>query len=540
MSHRNKVFHRVGSAPVIYSKHNISYELKQDARFGLLYPVFRRHFVPGDRVSLGNEIVIRFNPMITPILHEINCFVHYFFVPYRILWDNWENFITGGEDGMDNSSQPTWRSATGHDLISDLYDYFHFDHWLDSNSGKHIDSRVLDYPRRAYNLIWNEYYRDEHLQGEVGDDSDELLFRSWEKDYFTSARPDTQLGESPAVPISGSVNFDLSSINNGPIGITYGTTASIPNFGGLNLGPGGTVVDFSSGNPGPTGSPITLNPNVAGISPVNQSLNNWLRSANINLLSANSFDVNMLREIWQIQRWKERNMRAGARYTEFIKSRFPAYPRDERLQRPEYIGGTYSPIIISEVLQTSNTVNQSTGQQPLADLAGHAITADKSFVGKYKVEEYGIIIGLMSIMPKPVYAQGQDREFIYDNRFDYYFPEFQHLGEQPVFGRELCLTASNYDESVFGYQGRYNELRYGRNHVCGLMRNDLAHWHMARYFDSGNPPQLNGDFLRCMDGYDMRNFAVTDEPPMIVNFGNICYATRPMVAVPNPGLVDHF
>lgn len=234
-------------------------------------------------------------------------------------------------------------------------------------------------------------------------------------------------------------------------------------------------------------------------------------------------------------------MRAGARYTEYIKARFKSWPRDERLQRPEYIGGTYTPVIVSEVLQTSNTVNQQTGQQPLADLAGHAVTADKTFAGKYRVTEYGLIMGLLSVMPRPAYVNGNNRQWCQDSRYDYFTPEFQHLGEQPVFNRELLWTGDTTQaQGVFGYQGRYNELRYMPNRCVGLMRNDLAHWHMSRIFDVSSPPVLNDSFLPCMDNYDMRNFAVTSEPPMIINFGNKINAVRQMVSVPNPGLVDHF
>lgn len=530
---RPRMSTNTGRAPVRWSRHNMSYRLLQDAEFGILYPVMRKHVVPGDRIRVGNEIVLRMMPTVAPILHEVNVFVHYFFCPYRILWDGWENFITGGQDGNDSSTQPVWQ---GNQSPGSLCDYMHFDTDSVYNGLDSGDPKLLAYPQIAYNMIWNEYYRDQYLQDVSEIDNNGLLNRSWEKDYFTSALYDTQLGDAPAVPLEGT--FDIINNSGGfvsPImaGGTPGTSSAAYVLTGTPTGwnPG---ITFTLGPPGPN-TPLTTD----------------LTQMKADATTGVTFDVNDMRFIFQLQKWKERNMRAGVRYTEFIKAHFPASPRDDRLQRPEYFGGSRSPIIISEVVQTS--ADQAAGTPSgnpsfQGNLAGHGITADRTIVGSYRVQEYGLIMGLMSIMPRPLYIQGNDREFTIDNRYDYFFPEFQHIGEQPVYGRELLSVPTattsggvdNYRDYIFGYQGRYNELRHSKDRAVGTMRNDLAYWHLGRAFDAtaGNQPKLNSEFIVCDPPLDP--FAVPSVSPFVVNVGNIIHMTRPMVGVPNPGLIDHF
>lgn len=538
------VFSKVGKAPVKYSNHNMSYRWTAACEFGKLYPVYLQDVVPGDVTRISNELVIRFMPMLAPILHEINAFVHYFYVPYRILWDGWETFITGGEDGLDDSVKPRWNFDNySMDAKDQLWEFMGHHLRRNSSTGNWGEGIALDcFTQRGYNMIWNEWYRDTNLQDERSLHNNSLLYRAWRKDYFTSSRIDTQLGEEPAIPVVGYLQTMLS-----PAGDLLPVVGRNINSAYANAHVGAYVPGLVNGERGIKAAPvggssptfveneslgIRINNNVG-----NYSLRNYLE--NYVNLDAVGVNVNQLREIIQVQRWKERNMRAGARYVDFIKSRFPAYPRDDRLQRPEFIGGTRAPIIISEVLQTSEYGTDGQGNAaPTGRMSGHGISVSRQYACKYKSHEYGLIMGLMSIMPKPAYAQGVDRQWCYETKYDHYFPEFQHLGEQPVFNFELFdSTNAAINREIFGYQGRYNEMRHRRDITVGIMNTDLSHWHLARYF--AVPPTLNGDFIQCNDVDVNRVFAVPSEPPMVVNFGNRVRMTRPIVGVPNPGLVDH-
>jgi hypothetical protein len=253
--------------------------------------------------------------------------------------------------------------------------------------------------------------------------------------------------------------------------------------------------------------------------------------------AAATFDVSDLRLAFQIQKWMERNARAGVRYTEFLRAHFGVAPRDERLQRPEYIGGSKSPIIISEVLQTSQST-QGTAGSPQGNMAGHGLTADRTRAARYRVSEYGWILGIMSVMPRTAYQQGVNRQFLRRTKFDHYFAEFAHLSEQAIENVELVATNDeNYNAGIFGYQGRYDELRYMPSRVCGNMRQLYDYWHLGRKFSLTSPPLLNEEFIKCVP--DKRIFAVQNEDGLIVNVANIIRAVRPMPIMSNPGLIDH-
>lgn len=234
----------------------------------------------------------------------------------------------------------------------------------------------------------------------------------------------------------------------------------------------------------------------------------------------------------------ERNNRAGVRYTEFLGAHFGVSPSDARLQRPEYIGGIRTPIIVSEVLQTSESATTAQG-----NMAGHGISVDQSFVGKYRVEEFGVIISLLSIMPRSMYQQGIDRQWLRQTRYDYYFPEFAHLSEQGIENMEIYTGTNNTtNHTIWGYQGRYDEMRVKRSMVTSDFRNTFDYWHLGRKF-SGLPP-LNSDFTE-LNSQELtadtlkRIFADTADNGFMVSVGNIVTAVRPMPAIPVPGLIDH-
>ena len=480
------------------SAFNLSYEKKMDGDMGLLYPIMCEEVVPGDVVRLGHEVVTRFQPLVAPVMHEMNIYIHDFFVPYRLLSDDWEEFISGGPNGDSSATLPTWNPTNT--AIGSLWDYLGFPTGVVPTG-----ALPLDFPRRAYNMVYNNYYRDQTLQSEVALTNESILRRSWEKDYFTSALPFQQRGIAPALPISGvtSAEWQLSQI----VG-SANNKYLVPNAGNQI---------------GIVNSPATGD---------KEALLGFLNSNNVDFADAVTFDVSDMRLAFQIQRWMERNARAGVRYTEFLQAHYGVSPRDERLDRPEYIGGTKAPVIISEVLQTSST----DATTPQGNLAGHGISASGNMAGKYHVQEFGLIIGILSVMPRSAYQQGINRQWLRRSKYDFYFPEFAHLSEQPIEQAEIYATGvESENKTVFGYQGRYNEMRSKSNMVCGNMRDTLDYWHLGRQFSTA--PLLNESFILCNP--DKRIFAVPSEPGLIMNVGNIITALRPMPAMSEPGLIDH-
>ena len=482
-----KQFQRVRSLQPRRSVFNLSYEKKLTCDMGQLIPVMCDEVVPGDIFKIGSQAVVRFPPLVAPILHEINLYVHYYFVPYRLLWDDWEDFITGGVDGQDASVIPRWNPTNT--ALNSLWDYLGFPVGI-SPTG----ALPLDFPRRAYNMVYNEYYRDENLQAEVALTNESILLRNWSKDYFTSSLPWQQRGISPALPIAGTTSAIW-------IGETSGTVSPINFVSGTTHIQNGTSLS-------------TINANT------------------VDLSSASAFDIADLRLAFQIQRWMERNARAGVRYTEFLQAHFGVSPRDDRMQRPEYIGGSKSPVIISEVLQTSST----DATTPQGNMAGHGLAVNDSYCGSYRATEFGLIIGMMSVMPRPAYSQGIDRQWLRRTRYDFYFPEFANLSEQAIERAELYATAVEADNlTIFGYQGRYDELRTKNNMVVGEMRTTYDYWHLARQFSA--PPLLNESFIQCVPRKDV--FAVQNVPGLIISWANLIKAIRPLPVQAEPGLIDH-
>lgn len=501
------LFSRTGSISPGRSVFDLSYSKMFDCDMGQLIPVMCDEVVPGDIFTISNEVVLRFTPMVAPMMHEVNIYVHYFFVPYRLLWSNWEVFITGGIDGQNADVLPTWNPTNT--AKYSLWDYLGFPVGIVPTG-----SLPIAFPKFAYNLIYNSYYRDETLIAAITLNNESILKRAWTKDYFTSALPWQQRGTAPALPISGTTQAVFPSSM-----FAYGGSIN------QNVVTSSALNDLKIG--GTTNIPTDNVRQVFG--------NNT-----VNLATATTFNVKDLRLAFQIQRWMERNARAGARYTEFLQAHFGVSPTDERLDRPEYIGGSKSPVIVSEVLQTSGT--GASGQTtPQGNLAGHGISVDQSMVGKYRVEEFGLIMGIMSIMPKPAYCQGINRQWLRKTRYDFYSPEFANLSEQAIQQVELYATAVQAEnETIFGYQGRYDEMRYKPSMFAGGMRDSTYnYWHLGRIFASA--PILNQSFIE-MDGTTAgfkRPFAVTSMPVCIVNFGNRIKAVRPMPIMAEPGLIDH-
>lgn len=515
------IFSKVGGAHPRRNKFNLSFDVKTTADMGILYPVGTpQMMVPGDSFRIGHEVVAQLQPLVAPPMADMSVYFYDFFVPFRLLWDDWEEFITRGVDGDSTPPLPYYhpRTTTAQSPKTgkgSLWDYFGFPVGVDETYVK-----VLDFPWRAYNLIWNEYFRDEnHMQelplapqvdGIALDDSFSTLNYlpqrvCWGRDMFTSALPFQQRGTPVGIPVVSS-------------GVTTNFSFDTPG-------------EFQFYNDSIGNYQFTSIGHETDLSTV-QELNEKL-SSKFSINDITSADVADLRFMFQVQKFMERSARAGVRYTEFLRANFGVSPHDDRLQRPEFIGGTRSPILIKPVLQTSESSGQST---PTGTKYGQGMTADSTYSGTYYATEYGVMMTLMCIRPKTSYQQGVNRQWIKETSWDFFNPLFQNLSEQEIYKEEIFATNDEAEnKKVWGFTGRYNELRHNQSIVTGDMRDTFDYWHLGRKFTSA--PELNAKFLTCEPS--KRIFAVQDEPGFILHIGQRIEALRPMVYMAEPGLIDH-
>lgn len=477
------------------SKFDLSQERKLSLNMGKLYPILVQEVIPGDKFKVNSEIFMRMAPMVAPPMHRINVQTHYFFVPNRLVWDEWEDFITGGEDG---EAQPAYPFANIAQSVHEqwrekrLGDYFGIP---PSVEGEIIEgsTQISMLPFKAYALIYNEYFRDQNLEDKIeftktsgGIENDELTRlttvrkRAWEKDYFTSCLPWSQLSGEAAIPL------DVTPI--------YKDVSDVRRLDGANP----EDDDVLRTNPG---GQLTTGSTERELS----------RIENLQEMTGEML-INDLRKANKLQEWLEKSARGGSRYIEAILSHFGVMSKDSRLQRPEYLGGGRAPVTFSEVLQTSQTITedeQGSEASQLGTMAGHGIAVGAKNGFKRSFTEHGFIIGLMSVLPKTAYQQGIDRKYSKFDKFDYYWPEFANLGEQEVLNKEIYLNlASDADnELTFGYQQRYAEYKYNPSTVHGDFRQEqLEFWHMGRIFDEA--PALNSDFIQSDPS--TRIFAIDD------------------------------
>ena len=485
---------------------------------GDLVPVLCQEVMPGDKFRINMEQLVRFMPLVAPMMHRVNVYTH-FFVPNRLVWNDWEKFITGGDKGTDTPVFPTFFNTTSVNFLKP-YPEFNYGSLLDYMGFpiKQIQGSILttevptvkisQLPFRAYQLIYNEYYRDQNLEDPIiipktsGElnwliGSSYLLLklrkRAWEKDYFTSALPYAQKGTQMELPLTGEALVRAQSDDRSVA------------LGNIISGQDKAVT--------------------TGYSTSNGALY-------ADMENVSSTTVNELRQAFQIQKWLERNARGGTRYIEQILSHFGVKSSDARLQRPEYLGGGKTPVTISEVLQMSSTDQTS----PQGNMAGHGVSVGNSNQFSRYFEEHGMIIGIMSVIPRTAYMQGIPRFMSKTDRYDFYWPEFAHLGEQTVKSQELYWSPASavYNESDFGYQPRYTEYRYIPDTVHGEFGNTLKFWHMAREF--ANAPLLNSDFVKCQGDSLKRPFPVQDNSHKVYvqTYCNI-KAIRPIPKYGNPG-----
>lgn len=481
---------------------------------GILYPIFLDEVLPGDTFNLKMHAVARMSTPIFPIMDNIYIDTQFFFVPNRLLWSNWERF-NGAQDNPADSTDfvPPYLVGASGLPEKGLGDYF----GLPISTG--VPANISSLPFRAYNLIWNEWYRDQNLQNsayfvdnEGPDDISNFPLRARGKrhDYFTSCLPWPQKGPGADVPVIAD-----------PVGLK-------PKF----LTASGTVDPFVLQTNSGTKDVI--------ISSTSATASNDLEWAEPNLV----FTINELREAYQIQKIFERDARGGTRYTEIIRSHFGVTSPDARLQRPEYLGGGSQAINISQIHQTSGTAGAGGyTDTPLGQVGaiGTAVLSGSDHAFTQSFTEHGYIIGLVSVRADMTYQNKVDRHWSRQTRFDYYWPALAHIGEQAVLNREIYFQDAAPDLQVFGYQERYGEYRFKPSQVSGLFRSEagqsLDAWHLA--YDFAAPPALNDLFIQENPPLD-RVVAVPAEPKFILDTWFQLQCARPMPMFGTPGLSDHF
>lgn len=437
---------------------------------GELIPCGLTEVLPGDTVQQATSVLLRVSPLVAPVMHPVHVKVHHWYVPHRLVWEDFEDFITGGPDGNDASVFPTITApGVGGFAVGTLADYLGCPTAVNS-------LQVSALPFRGYSLIWNEWYRDQDLETPLtvskasGADSTTnttLQNGAWEKDYFTMARPWLQKGDAVSLPLG-----TLAPVN-------YGAPIAGTNYQGK------FVVASQSASTADWGQGTTLGTNSGNIADGS--------TANIyaDLSAATAASINDLREAFALQTYKENRARYGSRFTEYLAAAFGVRSSDARLQRPEYLGGGRQVIQFSEVLQTAPTTGgSSTG---VGALAGHGIGAVRSNRYRRFFEEHGYIFTFIQVQPKTMYAQGLARHWNRRIKEDFFQRELQFIGQQEVLNKEIYAAHASPD-GVFGYADRYDEYRRSESGVSGEFRTTLDYWHMARLF--GSSPALNASFVK--------------------------------------------
>lgn len=518
------MFRQIIKNKVKLNKFDLSFTNLLTCKMGSLVPFLVQEVLPGDRFKIKTDGLIRLAPQIFPTMHNINCYMHYWFVPNRLVWKNWENFITGGEDGTDTSVLPYMKFQTGA-AKSSLLDYLGVPTAVNSELEVGVVMAL-----RAYNLIFNSWYRDENLQEKVsisledGEDTTTnttLLQRCWQKDYFSSALPWPQKGPAVRIPVGTTAPVRTGAAT------TMNDTTNYPlqfkNTDGSTIAAGYVNQTIFNADTGA----LAYGHVSAGFTPYST-----VKPSNLyaDLSESTGLTIPDFRKLFQLQRWMERNARCGSRYNESIMAHFGVKTSDSRLQLPEYIGGNKSTVIVSEVLQTSSSDSTS----PQGNMAGHGFSAEIGKDIRYRSEEHGYIIGIMSVMPDNLYYQGVRRDYLRKTKEDYFWTEFQHVGEQAVYNSEIYANSSDPD-GVFGYQGRYQEERERFGEVHGDFKDTMAFAHLARVFDS--QPQLNGSFVQCNPS--TRIFSVETGDHLWCEIANKITAYRPISKRGEPGFIDH-
>lgn len=509
------------SVPVKVPKRS-GFQMNHDVKLtfdpGYLVPVMCREIYPGDKFKVDADAFVRMMPMLAPIMQRFDLKLEAFFVPNRLIMNSWKDFITGGEDGtaeiplpelainstiafedhcFTNGSLADYLMFPTIDPDEDIADYF----------GDTLQTfKVPALPFKAYQLLYNEYYRDENLTDEVELYKDQttplsarsavrslmtLRKRCWRKDYFTSALPFVQRGTEVLLPV-GNANTEVS----------WDPTSQLPSrlYG-----------DFTNFSGDPQDNNLLYPDKISDSQSTLGAFNGQStlsdvqvdNSANLVVDTTNTTaSINDLRRAYAVQRWKERNAVGGARYKEQLLAHFGVTVPDATIQRPLFLGAASSPVVIGEINQTSQSTSSSSpsGASVLGGFSGHGLGVNSGHLFNHMFNEHGWCIVLLSFIPQASYMQGLPRQYSRKDRYDYAFPEFAHLGEQAVYVKEImfnfpAMPYTRDNDEVFGYQSRYAELKFMPSHVHGDFKGSLNYWHAGRIFSDS--PYLNTAFVTC-------------------------------------------
>lgn len=528
--HKNKSvsthqFAMIPKADIPRSSFKCEKTLKTTFDAGYLVPFYVDEVLPGDTFNLRMTAFTRLATPLFPVMDNLHLDTFFFSVPNRLVWNNWQKFMGEQANPGDSISYviPTVTSPVGGYAVGSLQDYMGLPTVGQVAGGNTVTHSTLWL--RAYNLIYNQWFRDENLQNSVVVDLDDgpdspsdyvLLRRGKRLDYFTGCLPWPQKGAiGVSIPLSG----------NAPV-----TTASAS--GSANS----LSVKFTDGNFYKVGTDATYAYRDAAAGTAGNVLY-------ADLSAATSATINQLRQSFQIQKLLERDARGGTRYTEIIRSHFGVISPDARLQRPEYLGGGSTDITINPIAQTSGTSATGT-TTPMGTLAamGTGLARGHGFTQSFT--EHGLILGLCSVRADLTYQQGLDRMWSRSTRYDFYFPAFAMLGEQAVLNKEIYCDGSSNDNNVFGYQERWAEYRYMPSKITGLFKSTSAGtidaWHLAQRFTS--LPTLNSTFIQDtppVSRITAVGAAANGQQFLMDAFFSIQKA-RPMPLYSVPGLIDHF
>ncbi len=528
-------FSQVPNVTIGRSKFNRSHVLKTTFDEGKLVPIFVDEVLPGDSFKLKVTTFTRMATPIFPVMDNLYLETFFFFVPMRLIWDNFQKFMGEQENPGDSTDYliPTVSDCVPSGSLSDYFGLPLIP------QGSSINFNVL--PFRAYWLIWNEWFRDENLQqsapvykgdsGLIWTSNDsvngftpyELASRGKRYDYFTSCLPWPQKGPGVEIPIGatanvisdGNMHFSLgSSISNLDSGLFY--SAAPNSYGTSNT----LVASRSISDSGSQHLPLS-----------------YQSGLKVDLSSATAATINSLRQAFQLQRYYEKDARGGTRYIEKIKSHFGVTSPDARLQRPEYLGGHSDRININPVVQTSSTDSTS----PQGNLSAFGVSGARYHGFSKSFVEHGYIIGLANVRADLTYQQGLNRMWSRKTVLDFYWPSFAHLGEQAVLNKEIFAQGTAADDEVFGYQERYGEYRYKPSMITGKFRStydqSLDAWHFSQKFE--NLPTLSNQFIQDHPPIS-RCLAVPSEPHFLMDAFFNLKCVRPMPLFGTPGLIDHF